>query len=89
MRKNSVLGSLFSLAACFGCCTYVSNNPLLTTNGAADADEVRWTPSPKRGSASNTMSGGHRGTTLIAYALGRGSNGIDPANATRQCSFRR
>lgn len=78
MRKHSLLGALFMLATWFSSSTYASNGYALTvSNAAANTDRVRWTPDPRRGSASSTMSGGRRGTASATCALDR-NDSLDP-----------
>lgn len=81
MRKHASLGALFVLATWFSSCTYASNGYLWSVGSAASANQVRWTPDPKRGSASSTMSGGRRGSAVAACALegDRSSGYLDPA----------
>ncbi len=62
MHKRYFLGVFCMLAAWSTSYTSVHISHQLTIGNAAQASEVRWVPDPKRGRASNTLSGGCRGT---------------------------
>lgn len=77
MSKRYLLGA-FSVLAVWSC----SHTPIhvsrhLTIGSAANADEVRWTPDPKRGRASNTLSGGRRGA--VSATCAQGDHSLRPA----------
>lgn len=79
MRKHFLPGVFLVLATWLSNCTYASNSPFITIGSAASASQVRWTPDPRRGSASSTMSGGRRGTaSATCVESGRSDESLDP-----------
>ncbi len=69
MSKRYLLGAFCMLATWSSSYAPVHTSSRPTIGSAANADEVRWTPDPKRGRASNTLSGGRRGTASATCAL--------------------